>query len=119
MENDLEKLKQIFLSKDIDDEDYEDNLRMISDWESSIRTNQDFLSWQASDITKSVVEQAKKTFKDNAMRLITDRNLDEVKRQSIWSIQDAMVWMLSLMEKDAKKSLEQIHRDIKQALQVE
>lgn len=28
---DLEKLKEIFLSKDIDDEDYDDNLRMISD----------------------------------------------------------------------------------------
>lgn len=116
---DLEKLKEIFLSKDIDDEDYDDNLRMISDWEASIRNNEDFSSWQESDVTKSIVEQVKQSFKDNAMRLIKDRDLAEKDRLSIWSKQDAMVWLLSLVEKDSKKALEQIHRDIKQALKVE
>lgn len=119
MATDLEKLKKIYLATDIDSDDYEDNLKQITEWESSLRQNEDFGSWQSSDVTKSVILQAKKAYKDHAMRLVEDRTLTEMQRQSIWAKQDACVFLLSLVEKDVKSALAQINNEIKQALSIQ
>lgn len=119
IEKDLEKLKEIFLSGDIDSEDYEDNLKLISSWELDLRANEEFAGWQTSDITKSIITQAKESYKNNAVLLMTNRELTEKARESIWAKQDAMIFLLSLVEKDTKSAIGQIHREIRQALKVE
>lgn len=119
MEKELQKLKEIYLAGDVDDEDREDNLKKIIEWETSIRESEDFLSWQTSDITKKIAEQAKNTFKDNAVRLSSDRNMTEEERKSIFAKQDAMLWILSLTEKDVKGTIAQVQGDIRRALKAE
>lgn len=116
--NDLDKLREIFLSGNLDDEDYQDNVRKITEWETGLRSSEDFLSWQLSDVTKSIVIQAKQSYRDNAARLMTDRTLSEQERMSIWAKQDAIVYLMSLVDKDARGDLEFIQRAIKTALTV-
>ncbi len=119
MDKELQKLKEIYLTSDIDSEDYEDNLKRITEWETSIRESEDFGSWQESDVTKSIIQKAKDSYKDNAMRLINNRTMTEEDRKSIWVKQDAILWILSLVEKDVKSIVEQIRSDIRKALKAE
>lgn len=119
MSTDLEKIKNIYLDSDIDEEDYADNLSRITEWESSLRQNEDIASWQESDITKSIAKQAKESYKELAMSLITNREMTEKQRLSVWAKQDAMLWIISMVAKDAKGNLEQIHKEIKQAIKAE
>lgn len=119
MDKDLEKLKEIFLSSDVDSEDYEDNLRLVTEWETSLRESEDFASWQESDVTKIIIRQAKDTYKDNAMQLMINRNMTEEERKAIWSKQDAVLWLLSLIEKDVKGVITQIQSEIRRALKTE
>lgn len=119
MDKDLQKLKEIFLASDVDDEDRDDNLKKITEWENSIRESEDFLSWQSSDITRKLAEQAKNTFKDNAMSLATNRTMTEEERKSVFAKQDAMLWILSMIEKDVKGTLSQVQGEIRRALKAE
>lgn len=115
-DTELQKLKEIYTSADLDSEDYEDNLKLITSWENSLRESDDFINWQKSDVTKSIARQAKDSYKDNAMRLIRDRELTDAQRQSIWAKQDAAMWILSVVERDVKGVLTQIRAEIRRAL---
>lgn len=119
MDKDLKKLKEIYLDSDIDAEDYQDNLTRITEWEETIRSNQDFLSWQQSDISIAIVAKVKEAYKNFSMQLINDRTLTQEQRNSIYAKQDAMLWIMSMIVKDAKSELETIHSEIKSALKVE
>ncbi len=119
MDKDLQKLKEIFLASDVDSEDYEDNLKLVTEWETSLRENEDFASWQESDVTKMIIKQAKDSYKDNAMQLMLKRNMTEEERKSLWSKQDAFLWLLSLIEKDVKGTITQIQSEIRRALKAE
>jgi len=55
---DLQKLKEIFLSDDIDSEDYESNLADIRSWESQLIENKNMLGWQNHDITKEIMKKS-------------------------------------------------------------
>lgn len=116
MEKDLEKLKKIFLSSDIDEEDYQSNLETIQSWERSIRENEDFASWQESDITRSVLKQIKDSYKDIFMRLGNGKNLDDQQRIELFAKKEALMFLIDLISKDTKKELEGIHNDIKRSL---
>lgn len=111
----IDKLKDIFLSDD-DPETVEDNRRKIAEWEQGLIENQAYTDWQDHDITKRVSAQARQTYIDCAVQLSANRSLDTVQREKLWARQDAMLFLLSLFEKDAKGELEQINSEIKRAL---
>jgi len=113
---DIEKLKQIFLADDIDDEDREDNLLNIQSWESEIIKNKNILGWQEHDITKGIINKARETYIDLSLKLIRDRELTEAQRLSIYAKQDAMLWLISLAGDNPKSAIEQINNNIKVAL---
>lgn len=115
----IQKYKEIYLASDLDSEDYEDNLKLVTEWETSLRQNEDFANWQASDVTKAIVKQARDTYRELAMRLVLDRTLTDTQRNSIWSKQDAALWLLSLIEKDVKSAIAQIHSEIRRAINVQ
>lgn len=117
MTTEIEKLKEIYLANDVDDEDYQENLEKINEWETTLRTSEDFLSWQQSDVTKGIMKQAKESYRDLAMQLMTNRNLTETERASIYAKQDACLWIIALVAKDAKALIKQIETEIKKALQ--
>lgn len=113
---DIEKLKDIFLSDDLDEETKNENLKQIQEWEKSLIENENFADWQEHPVTKQIVQQAKEAYKDNSMALLK-RELTEPQRQSLYAKIDANLWILSLFEKgDAKLNIEQINQEIRMAL---
>lgn len=116
MNEELEKLKEIFLADDVDSEDRETNLEDIKNWESDLIKNKNILGWQEHDITKGIMEKAKESYKDLSMKLVRDRELTEAQRLSIYSKQDAMLWLISLAGDNPKSAIEQIDNNIKVAL---
>ena len=112
----LEQLKEIFLSDDIDSEDYQENLDAITEWEQSLIENENLLSWQEHDITKQIISEAKSGYVALSIRLAKNRKLTDEERASIYAKQDAMIWLISLGGDDPKSVVEQIHGDIKKAL---
>lgn len=111
----LEKLKDIFLNVE-DPETVEDNRKLIAEWEQGILENQAYASWQDHDISKRVSKQARQTYIDAALQLSQNRSLTTSEREKLWARQDAMLFLLSLFEKDAKGELDQIKMEIKRAL---
>lgn len=111
----LEQARQVFLT-DIDEEDAADNLERINAWEKSLIENQAFLKWQNQDITKQILDQAKKAYQDASVTLSFNRDLDDVQRNKLYATQDACMFMIGLMAKDAKSTVEQVQREIREAL---
>jgi len=111
MIKDLEKVAEIFLN-DVDAEDFQENLKTLSDWEKSLDENRLFLSWQNHDITKDISRIAKESFKSFAMQLMQNRTLTEQQRFSLWAKQDACLFILELTEKDAKQQIQQILKEV-------
>lgn len=116
MNDDLQKLKDIYLAEDVDSEDYKDNLRDITEMEKSIIENENLLGWQEHDLTKKVVEMARRGYIDIATRLATTRDLTEGERLSLFAKQDAMKWLISIADGEPKLILEKIDSDVKKAL---
>ena len=118
MNKDLDKLREIFLAGDVDEETRADNEERIREWETTLRENNAFLGWQSHDITRQISQQAKQSYKDISLQLATNRALTDQQRYSLWGKQDACLFILSLTEKDTKGPIDQIHREIKMALAV-
>lgn len=118
MTTQIDKLKEIYLANDVDSEDYADNLARITEWESALRKNEDFVSWQESDVTKNIYQQAKETYKEAAMQLWRDRTLTDAQRATLWAKQDAALWIISMIAKDAKSEITYIQTEIRKALRV-
>jgi len=117
MNKELEKVRQIFLNDDgLDEETKEDNAKKILEWEQGLIANEAFAGWKDHDVTRQIEKQAKDSYKDIAMRLYRDRTLTDTQRVSLWAKQDAIQWILSLTEKDAKGAIEQINKEIKLAI---
>lgn len=115
---DIEKLKEIYLGADVDSEDYQDNLDKITEWEEALAKSQDFMGWQKHDITKRIIAKAKETYKENAIRLGSDRNLTQAQRDSLFAKQDAIAWLINMAGEDYETVIKQINMEIKQVLAV-
>jgi hypothetical protein len=115
---DLEKLREVFLASDIDDEDYQDNLDKISEWENALRSSENFIAWQKDDVTREILSRAKLSYRENGVKLASDRNLDQIKINAIWAKQDALLLMINLIEGNHESTIKQINNEIKQALQI-
>ena len=113
---DLEKVRDVFLDTELDDDVLEDNRRQIADWERGLVSSEAMASWQEHDITKGIMVKVKEEYKEISTSLMQNRNLTEAQRQAIYAKQDAMRWLISLNNKDAKQELEAINGEIKKAL---
>lgn len=114
----LEKIRTQFLADDIDQEDRVENERILKDWEEGLTKNQAYFEWQQSDITQDINKQVRASYKEFALILSNNRNLTQEERVSLWGKQDACVFLLSLTDKDARGTLEQLNNEIKRALSV-
>jgi len=112
---DLERIREIFLTE-VDDETRLDNESKIIEWEKDMRENEALADWREHDITKSIAAQTKESYKDISVQLALNRNLTEEQRRSMWGKQDACLFILSFTEIDAQGKLDQIHDEIKIAL---
>ncbi len=113
---DLDKIREIFLSEELDEETIADNAAALKEWESTIAESEAFLAWQAHDITKLIVAQAKASYKEFGVRLATERTMDEKTRMSLWARQDACTLLVEMADRDARGALEQVEREIKSAI---
>jgi len=118
MDKELEKARKIFLSDDLDEETLADNEAKLAEWEEVIRENQSFSAWQDHDISKRIVEKLKESYKEFGLRLATNRGLTEAERQSLWTKQDACLFLIDLIDKDAKGVLQRVDEEIKRAINV-
>ena len=114
----LEKLKEIYLANDVDDEDYQDNLDKITEWEKELFENENLISWQEHEVSKEILKKAKETYVEIAIRLANDRKIEEKERMSLWAKQDAMLWILQFSSDEPKNIIKQIQSDIKKALDI-
>lgn len=113
----LDKLKDIFL-KGVDEEDYEENLDLLNQWEQDLRESESFEEWQKDDITQMIVDQAIRSYKEQGMELMTNRKLTDEQRKSLFARQDAVNWLLSLVYKDVKSKMRSINNEIEKTLKV-
>lgn len=115
----LEQVKNIFLTSDIDTEDYQDNLAKVTEWEKALTDGENYQGWLEHDITKKIALQAKNSYVELSMRLVQDRRLSESDRLALYAKQDACLFLLSLTDnKNIKDNLEQIHKEIAIALSI-
>jgi hypothetical protein len=114
----LEKIRAQFLSDDIEPEDREDNEKLLKEWEHGITQNSAYLDWQSHDISREISRKMRDSYKDFALILATNRLLTNEQRASLWAKQDACVFLLSVLEKDAQGILQQIQDEIKRAIDV-
>lgn len=112
----LDELRAAFLSPEIDSETRVENEEKIREWEQGLVMNEAFAGWQSHDVTRQIVAQAKQSYKEMALLLAENRHLKEGERLSLWAKQDAIVWLLSLTERDAKGALDNIRDEIRTAL---
>ena len=112
---DLDKLKQIFLTE-VDEETLLENQELIRAWEKDLIESESFASWQDHDITLNIARQVKVSYVDISLMLARNRDLTERQRYELWGKQDACLFILSLIEKDAKGKIQSIQNEIKKAL---
>lgn len=113
---DIEKLRNIFLADDVDDDTRTDNEQQIVEWEKTLTENEAMASWQSHDITKELIAQAKRSYVQIAARLATDRSLTEHLRQGLWANQDACQYFIMLGSADAKGEMERVQKEVRIAL---
>lgn len=112
----LDKVRTIFLSPDLDEETRKDNEEKIIEWQKALARNRAYADWKESDITKEITLEAKRRYKQAAMTLALNRNLDERTRFTLWAEQDAASLILALTNEDAKAAIGAIHKEIQTAL---
>lgn len=114
----LEDVKKIFLDdNEVDEETRAANLQKITEWESTIVANENYAGWQDHDISKEISKQAKEAYKDFSMQLANNRNLTQAQRDALFAKQDAIKWLLSIIDKgDPKEVIQQTLKEIRSAL---
>lgn len=116
MQDNLEKLEEIYVAEDVDEETREDNLSLIREWRSKLIKLDEYAGWKDHPVTQNIVAQAKKSYVDHSLLLARSRDLTDSARQSLWGKQDAMLWLISLASDDAQKEIAGIEEMIARAL---
>lgn len=116
MQDNLEKLREIYIAEDVDEETRADNLNIISEWQSNLIKLGEFAGWKEHPVTTMIIAQAKKSYVDHSLLLARSRELTDTARNSLWGKQDAMLWLISLVSKDPKKEIAHIESLITRAL---
>lgn len=113
---DIEKLREIFVAEDVDDETRADNLMIIRGWEKQLRELDTFAGWKQHPVTQQIIGRAKKSYIDHSLLLARSRDITDSARQSLWSKQDAMLWFISLASTDVSTEIANINAQITRAL---
>ena len=86
------------------------------EWEQSLIQNQAYLKWQQQDITQNILREVKSAYQDASVQLALTRNLTEAQRNKLYATQDACLFIINIMAKDAKSMLEQLQKEIRYAI---
>lgn len=113
---DIDKLRDIFIAEDVDEETRTDNLKIIRDWEKRLSELKEIGGWKDHPVTQNIITQAKTSYIDHSLLLARSRDLTDAARQSLWGKQDAMLWLISLASSDVRAEVAHIHAQIKRAL---
>lgn len=116
MEKDLQKLKAFLLDENLDEDDYKDNLDYLNNLESQVRENEDFSSWQDSDITKMTLKIVRDAYKDICITLYSKEDMTDSERMKLFAKKNACIWMASLLSRDIDTEIKSIHGTIKAML---
>lgn len=116
MDDELEKLRKIYLADTLDEDERAENEQTLREWSKALRENKALATWQTHDVTRRITKQTKQAYKDMAVQLATNRNLTQDERTSIWAKQDAMQWLLSILDTNAAESLAVLESEVKQAV---
>lgn len=108
-------VRKIFLTE-VDEETRADNEKLIKEWEQGLIHNEAFKDWQDHDVSREIADQARRSYIDCALSLASNRQLTDEQRKSTWAKQDAALWLLSLIDKDAKGTIKRIEEEIKRVL---
>ena len=116
MNTDIEKLREIYVAEDVDEETRTDNLAIIREWEKELRSHEDMERWREHPITLKLAAQARKSYVDHSLLLARSRELNEAARFALWAKQDAAMWLLLLVAKDSNGELDALRSKIARAL---
>lgn len=111
----IDELRQVFLAEP-DPEIRADNERIIIEWETKLVQSHAFNDWKSHDITQQIIKQARESYKEMAFQLAVNRTLTVEQRMTLWAKQDAMRYLLTMIDQDAKSVIDGIIADIKRAL---
>ena len=116
MQSNLEKLEQIYVSDDVDEETRADNLAIIQEWRSKLIKLDEYERWKSHPVTEEIIARAKKSYVEHSLLLARSRELTDVERCQLWGKQDAMLWLISLASTDEAASIAEIEALIERAL---
>lgn len=113
----LNKLKEIFVLNENDEETRQDNLKTITEFEVAIARNKALSEWRQSDISQEFI----KTFKTFAHKVTvllgTNSEIDEKTRQQLFAKRQAVLWFLSIINENPESDLMRIESEISKALE--
>ena len=113
----IEEVRKIFLNE-VDEEDYEENLQTIINWENDLRECESFGGWVEHEVTQKIIDKLKLSYKELGYALAENRGMTDLERKSVHAKQDAIVWMLGIVYKDTKSIVESIRGDLKRLIKV-
>jgi hypothetical protein len=116
MSTDIEKLREIYVTDDVDEDVRADNLAQIVEWETQLRDLEDLKSWMEHKVTQEILARARKSYVDHSLLLARSRELTDTARFSLWAKQDAMMWFTSLASSAVDRDIEAIKNAIRVAL---
>lgn len=116
MIQELDQVREIFLAPDQDEELLAHNRQVLAEWERSLSETSAFAEWQSHEVAQGVLNQARNAYKDMAMLLITRRDMTEAERLSLFARQDACVFIIKLLGRDARGELDQLQAEIRKEL---
>ena len=116
--NQMERIRKIFLDDELDSDIIEDNRRTLDQWQQTLSENEPLASWKEHEYTEQIVQLFKSAYKEIGVKLAYDRSLSDQDRANLWNKQDAIMLMLELMlsDVDAKGIVKTIKREIEQAI---
>jgi hypothetical protein len=106
----------VYLAEDVDEESRADNEARIRELEAALYHNEALVGWQQHDISRLIAKQARESYVEFAQQLAGNRSLTDAERTKLWGKQDACLFLLSLIETDAKGALEELQREVKNKL---
>lgn len=113
----LNKLKEIFVLNENDEETRQDNLKTITEFEVAIARNKALSEWRQSDISQKFIKMFKTFLHDITLVLGTNSEIDEKTRQQLFAKRQAVAWFLSIINENPESDLMRIESEISKALE--
>lgn len=113
----IKKLREIFLAQDVDEEERQENLQDIIDFEKSLALNNARVEWLKQDISQELIKTLKVFVHKVTRTLGTNSDLSEEDRRLLFAKRMAGLWLLTVVQGNPEEEIKNIEHEIDKALE--